>query len=290
MTLSRQYATTCDLPDFDDPLVASTMREIWPDADPAQPHRKWWEFTMGALFLSDVGALDGSAAILDVGAGYDQILFWLAQRAQRVVATDIYGRGDFAANEAEASFLHDPSALAPYDYPRERLEVLDMDARTLDFPDATFDAVVSFGSIEHFGSPDQIARSAREIGRVLRPGGHAFIVTEVFIDLHPADRLIDGAISRFGVGPLRARAQRGLRPLGDIFTAPELARVIVAPSGLTLMQPLRVHVGEPARRNVHRINPDGSTTTTTGDPYPHIVVAAHWSRFTSVCLPLAKPA
>lgn len=290
MTLSRHYATTCDLPDFHDPRVATTMREIWPQADPGRPHRKWWEFTMGALFLEDLGLLRGDAEILDVGAGSDQILFWLAQRARRVVATDIYGRGAFSEREAEASFLDDPAAHAPYDYPRDRLTVLDMDARALDFPDESFDAVVSFGSIEHFGAAQEISRSAREIARVLRPGGHAFIVTEVFISLHRADRLADAAIQRFPVGPLKAKARRGLRPLGDVFTPGELERIIVAPSGLQLMQPLRIHVGEQARRNVHRINADSSTTTSTGEPFPHIVVAAHWSLFTSVCLPLVKPA
>ena len=112
----------------------------------------------------------------------------------------------------------------------------------------------------------------------------------MFIDLNPADRLLDATIRRFPYGPLKARARRGLRPLGDIFKADELEKVIVAPAGLELMQPLRIHVGEEARRNVHRINPDGTTTATTGDPYPHIVVTAHWSQFTSVCLPVAKPA
>src|SRR3954470_15870854 len=177
--LSRQYAKVVDLRDFRDPELAALITEIAPDESAERPHRKPWEFAMGALFLRDVGRLDGDAEILDVAAGSEPILYWLANRAKRVVAVDIYGRGDFGDREAAASMLADPSAHAPYPYPEDRLEVRDMDARRLEFPDASFDAVVSFSSIEHFGAPQEIAAAAREIGRVLRPGGHAFLVTEV---------------------------------------------------------------------------------------------------------------
>lgn len=91
--LSRHYAKFCDLPDFEDPELAALIPEIAPDRSPAQPHRKAWEFAMGALFLRDTGHLDGDAEILDVGAGHEEIVFWLAQRAGRVVATDIYEIG-----------------------------------------------------------------------------------------------------------------------------------------------------------------------------------------------------
>ena len=165
----RHYAKLCELPDFEDPQLAALIGEIAPSYSASQPHRKAWEFAMGALFLSEVGRLNGDAEILDVAAGHEEIVFWLAQRARRVVATDIYGRGAFGDREAAASMLADPAAHAPYPYPNERLEVLDMDARQLAFEDESFDAVVSFSSIEHFGSPRGIAAGAREIGRVLRP-------------------------------------------------------------------------------------------------------------------------
>ena len=63
-----------------------------------------------------------------------------------------------------------------------------MDGRRLTFPDASFDAVFTVSSIEHFGAPGDVARAAAEIGRVLRPGGHALIITECLVHYHPLDR------------------------------------------------------------------------------------------------------
>lgn len=46
------------------------------------------------------------------------------------------------------------------------------DVRQLPFPDATFDAVYSMGTIEHF---DESEQALREIARVLKPGGRAIV-------------------------------------------------------------------------------------------------------------------
>jgi hypothetical protein len=40
---------------------------------------------------------------------------------------------------------------------------------------------------------------------------------------------------------------------------------------------------------VHRVNADGTVTSSTGQPYPHLAIRAHRSTFSSVCLPLVKP-
>lgn len=289
MELTRHYAKLCDLPDFDDPEIAETMVEIAPDKTPDHPHRKGWEFAMGGLFLRDVGRLNGDAEILDVGAGSEEILYWLANRAKRVVATDIYGRGAFGDREAVASMIEDPTAHAPYEYRQDRLEVLDMDARKLDFPDESFDVVVSFSSIEHFGWIDGIQASAREIGRVLRPGGHAFLVTEVFVDHHILDRApVQFAVKLLTLGRRCKHATPRRRSVGEVFTVAELGRDIIDPSGLQLMQPFRYDLAPEARGNIHTVHEDGSVTSATGDPYPHVMVRTHLSNFTSICLPLVK--
>jgi SAM-dependent methyltransferase len=289
--LSRHYAKVCDLPDFADPEVAALISDIKPGAAADRPHRKPWEFAMGALFLRDAGRLDGDAEILDVGAGSEEILFWLANRVRRVVAVDIYGRGAFGESEAVASMLDDPAQHAPYAYPQERLEVRDMDARSLDFPAESFDAVVSFSSIEHFGAPQDIARAASEIARVLRPGGHAFLVTEVFVRQHPLDRApVLFSIRLATLGRRCGTATLRERGIGDVFTARELHKRIIEPSGLELMQPLDFTLGPAAWSNVHTIAADGTATGSAGAPYPHLLVQAHLSTFTSICLPLVKPA
>jgi len=288
--LSRQYAKVVELEDFRDADLARLLEEVSPGETADRPHRKPWEFAMGAGFLRDAGRLGGDAEILDVGAGSEPILYWLANRARRVVATDIYGRGSFGDREAVASMLEDPAAHAPYPYPEDRLEVRDMDARALDFPNASFDAVVSFSSIEHFGGPDDIARSAAEIGRVLRPGGHAFLVTEVFVEHHPVDRApVLAAVRALSLGRYCKGATLRRRTIAECFTPRELRKRIIEPSGLTLMQPLRLEQSPESRANVHSVNPDGGVTSSTGAPYPHLAIRAHRSTFSSICLPLVKP-
>src|SRR4051794_41694540 len=69
---------------------------------------------MLALFLEETGQLHDETHALAVGAGDERIVFWLANRLGRVVATDIYGEGDFAGREAHSSMLDDPAAHAPF--------------------------------------------------------------------------------------------------------------------------------------------------------------------------------
>ena len=71
------------------------------------------------------------------------MIFWLANRVGHVTAADIYGQGAFAYREAAQRFLDDPSTYAPYDYPHDRVDAVDADARQLPFEDASFDVVVS---------------------------------------------------------------------------------------------------------------------------------------------------
>jgi len=99
-----------------------------------------------------------------------------------------------------------------------------MDARRLDFADESFDVGFSLSSFEHFGGPQDVLAAARELGRVLRPGGHAFVVTECFVQRVNVTRTDD----------------RGLHP-------------------------------------------------ESGDYWPHVILKADRSLFTSVSLPLRKP-
>ena len=280
----------CDARDFEDPALLATIRSIVPERDPrSHVERKVWEFAMLGLFLEDAGLLRDDTEVLSVGAGDERILFWLANRVGRMVATDIYGEGRFEDNEAAPSMLSDPAAHAPYPYPEERLEVHWMDGRDLRFPDASFDVVFSLSSIEHFGSVEDVVRAAREIGRVLRPGGHAVIVTECLLRLHPLDRppaetllhVLTAGKKRRG-STLRRRSL-----LKDAFTARELQERIVAPSGLRLVQPLDLDVSPESWDNVQRL--ERGELVPSDRPYPHILVRIGRSVFTSVCLVLERP-
>jgi SAM-dependent methyltransferase len=267
------------------------VAEILPERDPVtHVERKVWEFAQLALFLEETGRMSESTEALAVGAGDERIVFWLANRLGRVVATDIYGQGDFAGREAAPSMLDDPAAHAPFPYREDRLEVRWMDARRLDFEDESFDVVFSLSSFEHFGGPADVVAAARELGRVLRPGGHAFVVTECFVRRHPLNAApVDLAVKLATLGSKRRRA--GLRRravVGEVFTPRELDRLIVRPSGLELMQPLDLSLPADSRQNVTRTDADGLHPV-SGDYWPHVLLQASRSLFTSVALPLRKP-
>ena len=272
MTLSRQYCKLCDIADFEEPGFLALARSILPERDPlTHIERKVWEFTMLALFMEEVGLMNEGTEALSVGAGDERILFWLANRIGRVLATDIYGEGDFSGNEADASMLQNPAAHAPFPYREDHLEVKWMDGRELELPSGSFDLVFTLSSIEHFGSPADIARSSREIGRVLKPGGYAVIVTECLARTHPIDA---------------ARRALGRRE-SDAFSARQLQKVIVQPSALRMLQPLDRSL---SRRTWDHIVPaDVTLWESSSTPYPMILMSAGRSVFTSVCLVLEKP-
>jgi len=291
-TWSRQYAKLCDIADFNDPDLCQAVAQIQ-GTDPAPlVERKQWERGMLALFLTEWGCLDGQSTVLAIGAGSEPTLFWLANRAGRVVATDIYGEGKFAGREAAESMLHNPSSFAPVPYPPERLTVQRMDARHLEFPDGSFDAVYSLSSIEHFGSPAEVARSAAEMGRVLKPGGVAVVVTECLVRLHP----LDWAPVEFGMrvatlGRKRRGATLSRRVLlGEAFTPNELRARLVTPSGLRMLQPLALGLPAGSWDNLTTVLPGGELQPATGSLHPHALLRIGHSVFTSVCLVLGKPA
>jgi SAM-dependent methyltransferase len=294
--LRRQYVKLCDLADFDDPELRARIHEVVPGlSPPADLHRKYWEYATLTLFLEDVGLLHDRAEVLSVGAGHEEVLYWLSNRVGRVVATDIYGEGDFAGREAEASMLTDPSAFAPYPYREDRLDVRKMDARALEFDDATFDVVFSLSSIEHFGSPRDIAKASSEVGRVLKPGGYAFIVTECFTGSHPLNsKLVQTAIRIVTLGRHCEKATPRRRSI-DVFTPTELLSRIVRPSGLRLVQPMDLTLSAPTHDNVVRCL--GGRFEFPNEAFPHIVVEAQGSvlgvqgraaTFTSIALAMQK--
>jgi SAM-dependent methyltransferase len=289
--VTRQFAKFCDVRDWDDAELLRTIAEILPERDPADHvERKVWEFAVLALFLEDCGRMNEGTEALAVGAGDERIVFWLANRLGRVVATDIYGDGDFAGREAAPTMLEDPAAHAPFPYREDRLEVRWMDARRLELADESFDVAFSLSSFEHFGGPADVAAAASELGRVLRPGGHAFVVTECFVHRSPLNAApVDLAVKLATLGSKRKRA--GLRRravVPEVFTAGELERLIVRPSGLELLQPIDLSLPRASRVNVTRTDA-GGLRPESGDYWPHVLLQAGRSLFTSVALPLRKP-
>jgi hypothetical protein len=80
---------------------------------------------------------------------------------------------------------------------------------------------------------------ANRVGRVLRPGGHAFLAVDTFVRRDPLNAApVDFAIRVATLGRrMRAATPRRRAALGEVLTPAELRRWIVEPSGLEPMQP-----------------------------------------------------
>ncbi len=289
--LARRYVKLCDLPDFEDPRLRAAIEDVVPGRPPhEQLERKLWEYAMLALFLEELGRLNDCTRALAVGAGHEAVLYWLANRVGHVLATDIYGEGGFAGREADDAMLADPSAFAPYPYRRERLEARRMDARHLELADASFDVVFSLSSIEHFGSRQDVARAAAEIGRVLRPGGHAFIATECFVASSVLDRpRVHNLLRIASRGRVAGTAEPARRAI-DVFTAEEIGAWIVAPSSLRLLQEPDLTLSPESLANVATYRGGERPEPASGRWHPHIALQARiGSPWTSIALALQKP-
>jgi ubiquinone/menaquinone biosynthesis C-methylase UbiE len=98
--------------------------------------------------------------VLDVGTGTGLAAFRAAESmgsGGRVVGIDLSnGMLEVARQNGERKGLAD------------RVEFRKMDAESLEFPDATFDAVVSLFALRHFPHP---GTALQEMYRILRPGG-----------------------------------------------------------------------------------------------------------------------
>jgi ubiquinone/menaquinone biosynthesis C-methylase UbiE len=99
-------------------------------------------------------------SLLEVGCGIGVDSIQLAKRGFNVTAVDLTENALTVARQ----------------FAEQRGVSIDFrlgNAEGLDFPDASFDAVYSFGVLHH--TPD-IERSVAEVRRVLRPGGTAYVM------------------------------------------------------------------------------------------------------------------
>ncbi len=110
--------------------------------------------------------LPDGARVLDIGGGPGRYTIWLAEQGHHVVLADLspqlieIARAKIAASGA-ASCVE---------------EIVVADACDLSrWPDGSFDAVLSLGPFYHLPEPADRDRAARELARVLRPQGLAFV-------------------------------------------------------------------------------------------------------------------
>lgn len=306
-----------ELEDFSHPDLLTVLREVFPHElerfGPGWPagreYRKDWEVAMAVLALERGGALRPDARILGVGAGNEPTIFHLTTRAGSVHATDLYlaepaprpkslsrrvGRLSRALAEVvrpsrhgaraweESANLHmflDPGRYWPRPWNERRLVVQHMNGLDLRYEDGSFDGIFSSGSIEHFGDHDDVRRAAREMARVLRPGGILSISTEYRVAgpgpglpgilMFDADELADTIVRASGLTPVDEFAI----PARPASIGPE--RAFAAAAGN-----VRDHVAEHGEILFHKL---------TWPEYPAVVLREGARVWTSCHLALRKP-
>jgi SAM-dependent methyltransferase len=121
------------------------------------------------LFTEHFPALEGLSILktdLWDEAKNTRILAWASRRGARVYGIDI---SEPTVLQARAAF---DTGSEPVPSRRKGLRSAIGDVRELPFRDATFDAIYSMGTIEHF---DETERAIEEMARVLKPGGRAIV-------------------------------------------------------------------------------------------------------------------
>jgi SAM-dependent methyltransferase len=240
---------------WENPEWLDVLRSLGLSDDRRSMHRKPYEFTQLIYGCRRLGALTDDSTVVSVGAGHELVLYWLANQARRVIATDMYEGvwQDVQGREGDPAVIQKPADYAPFAYRRDHLLFMRMDGRHLAFRDGAFDIAYSLSSIEHFGGMAGATATLREMGRVLKPGGILALATEYVLR-----------------GP----------PHEETFQPEEFAELVAQP-GLELVEPLDADVYrryECAAIDLYR-NPYQS---------PHMVVRFDDTVFTTAMVFLRK--
>jgi ubiquinone/menaquinone biosynthesis C-methylase UbiE len=139
----------------------------------------------------------GDERVLDVGCGNGFLLVDIAKRLPTGAVTGIdlwmLGAGDQTAALAWRN--------ARLEGVEDRVEIRNVDARSMPFGDATFDVVVSSLMLHHAGGGADRQQVLDEMARVLKPGGSVLLY-----DVAP---LLGGAATRLQGRGLERIERRG---------------------------------------------------------------------------------
>jgi SAM-dependent methyltransferase len=191
--------------------AVTTYRDFWagvgerfPDLAGAASTR-FYSDNERRLFAEHFPALDGLKILktdLWDEAKNTRILAWASRQGARAYGVDISppivarARTAFDVGPGGRPSLHDAVG----------------DVRDLPFIDASFDAIYSMGTIEHF---DETERAVEEMARVLKPGGRAIIGVPNRHDpfLRPLLVTILQTVGLYGYGYEKSYSRRALREM-----------------------------------------------------------------------------
>jgi ubiquinone/menaquinone biosynthesis C-methylase UbiE len=114
----------------------------------------------------------GDERVLDVGTGRGLLMIGAALRLSdgKSVGIDIWNPEDLTGNRPEQTREN-----ARLEGVAARIEVRTEDARSMSFPDASFDTVLSNLALHNIYDAEGRDQACREIARVLKPRGRALI-------------------------------------------------------------------------------------------------------------------
>ncbi len=230
------------------------VRRKWQEAlsDAEMHHRGFGDFAR-RLREAGVDRIEGTR-LLDIGCGDRAPLSLLfAAAGARVSAIDLapvtfgwerpvmWGRAARGAGPAEAGrqvvcdlvhtfrYWRRLSRLSSTPLPFGRVTVRQMDAERLDFPESSFEVVVSSAVWEHLAD---VGRATREVNRVLTPGGIALIQIALFPSLQGGHHAEWHAVEP-GCASRRIRPWDHLRP--GALPLPEVRAELAAYTGRDLL-------------------------------------------------------
>ncbi len=155
--------------------------------------------------------LVGNEQVLDLGCGRGLLLIGAAKRLPqgRAVGIDLWSQKDQASNSKAATLAN-----AAKEGVAERVEVHDGDMRSLPFPDASFDVVVSSMAIHNIPDRNGRRKAINEIARVLKPGGQIAL-----LDFTKTDEYVED-LQAAGISNVqRSRRSLGMWPPVRVVTA-----------------------------------------------------------------------
>jgi SAM-dependent methyltransferase len=258
-------------------------------------HRKLWEWCMALRLLErwlpefrptskNLAAPARPLQALGVAAGTEPILYLLASRGVNVTATDIYGKGTFAVDTNYGEVLKaDTATMRRFSRgitgweEAGKLRFQYMDARGLRaaFPNATWDIVFSFSSIEHFGGRTQTARAVQQMAHQVRPGGLLILTTELVV----AGHMVHVEIPASGSNPAEVH---------EFLTPGLLEEHVIAPAlkaGLRLIEPIDFSISRATLEGAHDYIV--LLEKTAPCPLPHLLlndIPTHGGAYTSIFL------
>jgi SAM-dependent methyltransferase len=111
---------------------------------------------------------------------------WLPGRFANLLKTDLFdefaGEGLYRCLAGRAHRVTgidvSPELVARVQARHPDLKAVTADVRQLPFPDASFEAVLSNSTLDHFSDAEQVTRAFAELARVLRPGGRLLVTLD----------------------------------------------------------------------------------------------------------------